>query len=479
MTSRPKLDLIGDESRGRKLIAVVHADMVGYSRLIGLDDAGTLNRLRTLRRALILPAIREYGGDVVQTAGDSLLILFDSIEGAVRCTVKIQQEIPSYDDQPPDRAIRFRIGINIGDVISDGADYHGDGVNIAARLQAECPVGGICVSRSVRDHVHGRLNLKFKALGPLTLKNIRRPIEAFALRLDEGAEDHARFAREPEGAAPAPVEGRLLQAASTPLGVVTLTVLMIEIIIGILALLGGSSAAPELARLMAIVIVPFICTVAVLGWLRPQTLIGARPERPDEDPGGLIKVFDKANDFLATGDSSQFASLLGNARNEAWFIGTSFYISSVQYRDLILDKLADGVDLNFLILDPDGKAVPTASSLHGVTETEMRLDCMSGLRVLNRTLQEARMTGAPGALRIRLADEPFQIRLYFFDPRSPDGHLFFVPGLNGENTQTVPGFLVRNLASCAGVYFTGALKRWSHSGTRTLENWKAEHPGFE
>ena len=153
-------DLAGKAAGGRKLIAVVYADMVGYSRLIGLDDAGTLCRLRTLRRALIDPAIREHGGRVVQTGGDSLLVAFDSIDGAVRCAVKVQQQVPVYDgDQPPDRRIRFRIGINIGDVIADGTDLHGDGVNIAARLEAECPVGGICVSRTVRDHVHGRLDL--------------------------------------------------------------------------------------------------------------------------------------------------------------------------------------------------------------------------------------------------------------------------------------------------------------------------------
>jgi TolB-like protein/class 3 adenylate cyclase len=178
-------DLAGKAAGGRKLIAVVYADMVGYSRLIGLDDAGTLRRLRTLRRALIDPAIREYGGKVVQTGGDSLLIAFDSIDGAVRCAVKVQEQVPVYDgDHSPDRRIRFRVGINIGDVIPDGGDLHGDGVNIAARLQAECPPGGICVSRSVRDHVHGRLDLPFEATGPLALKNIARPVEAFVLRLD-------------------------------------------------------------------------------------------------------------------------------------------------------------------------------------------------------------------------------------------------------------------------------------------------------
>ena len=178
-------DLAGGSPDRRKLVAIIYADMVGYSRLIGLDDAGTLSRLRALRRDLIDPAIEEHGGRIVQTGGDSLLIVFDSIDGAVRCAVKVQQQVLIHDgDHPQDRAIRFRVGLNIGDAIPDGTDLHGDAVNIVARLQAECPPGGICVSRSVRDHVHGRLNLEFEELGTLSLKNISRPVEAFVVRLE-------------------------------------------------------------------------------------------------------------------------------------------------------------------------------------------------------------------------------------------------------------------------------------------------------
>ena len=167
----------------RKLIAVLYADMVGYSRLIGLDDAGTLERLRALRRDLIDPTIAGHGGRIVQTGGDSLLVAFDSIDGAVRCAVQVQQQMPSHEAAAqPDRAIRFRMGINIGDAIADGTDLHGDAVNVVARLQAECPPGGICVSRAVRDHVHGRLGVTFAERGVLHLKNIARPIEAFVLQ---------------------------------------------------------------------------------------------------------------------------------------------------------------------------------------------------------------------------------------------------------------------------------------------------------
>jgi predicted ATPase/class 3 adenylate cyclase len=186
----------------RKLIAVVYADMVGYSRLIGLDDAGTLARLKALRANLIDPTIEEHGGRIVQTGGDSLLIAFDSIDGAIRCAVKVQQRVPVLDgDQPPDRAIRFRVGINIGDAIADGTDLHGEAVNVAARLQAECPPGGICVSQSVRDHVHGRLDLAFEPLGRLHLKNIARPVEASVVMLDAGR-DGDRPSCEPASAYP-------------------------------------------------------------------------------------------------------------------------------------------------------------------------------------------------------------------------------------------------------------------------------------
>jgi adenylate cyclase len=177
--------LAGRAAGGRRLIAVAYADVAGYSRLIGLDDAGTLRRLHTLRRAVIDPAVHEFGGHVVQTGGDLLLIAFDSIDGAVRCAVKVQEQVPVYDgDQLPDRRIRFRVGINIGDVISEGTNLHGEGVNVAARLEAVSPVGGLCVSRTVVEHVQSRLNLPFETLGSLRLKNIAQPVEAFVLRMD-------------------------------------------------------------------------------------------------------------------------------------------------------------------------------------------------------------------------------------------------------------------------------------------------------
>jgi adenylate cyclase len=172
----------------RRLAAFVHADMVGYSRLIEQDDIGTYARLARLRRTLIDPALERYGGKIDNTAGDALLMEFSSVLSAVRFAVEIQTRIPEFDNgEPPDRRIRFRMGVNAGDAISDGADIHGDSVNIAARLQAVCPPGCVCVSTVVRNHGQERLDLQFEPMGTLHLKNIVRPIEAFVVRLDRRA----------------------------------------------------------------------------------------------------------------------------------------------------------------------------------------------------------------------------------------------------------------------------------------------------
>jgi len=171
-----------DAIDGRRLTAVVYADMAGYSMLIGEDDAGTVQRMAELRADLIDPAIARHGGKLMQTAGDSLLVLFDSVLSAMRFAIEVQRAVPDFDgDYAPERRMRFRMGVNVGDVIRDGANMHGEGVNVAARLQSICPVGAICVSRIVRDQVGNRLGLPFRELGPVTLKNIGQPVEAFVL----------------------------------------------------------------------------------------------------------------------------------------------------------------------------------------------------------------------------------------------------------------------------------------------------------
>jgi adenylate cyclase len=168
-------------------MAVLHLDVVGYTRLIGLDDLRTLARLRDLRTQVIEAEAGGFGGQLHQSAGDSLLVTFNSITGAVDCAVSIQQQIAAMEaDHPAEQRILFRAGIDLGDVIPDGTDLHGNGVNVAVRLQTACPVGQVCISRGVYDQVKSRLTVAVEAMGQLTLKNIAEPVEAFVLRVHTG-----------------------------------------------------------------------------------------------------------------------------------------------------------------------------------------------------------------------------------------------------------------------------------------------------
>jgi adenylate cyclase len=142
----------------RRLAAILAADVAGYSRLMGADEEGTLTRLKAHRRHVIDPKIREHNGRIVKTTGDGLLVEFPSVVDAVRCAVAVQHAMLNRNaEMPEDKRIAFRVGINLGDVIIEGSDIYGDGVNIAARLEALAEPGGICVSRVVRDQIRDRL----------------------------------------------------------------------------------------------------------------------------------------------------------------------------------------------------------------------------------------------------------------------------------------------------------------------------------
>lgn len=172
----------------RELVAVVHVDIMGYSRLIGGDDAGTVQRLRSLRNDLVDPQVASHHGRLVQTAGDSFLLTFRSITMAARFAVAIQRSLlASERRRDPGQRIMLRIGIDIGDVIAEGSDLHGNGVIIAVRLQSLCPPGGICISAAVHEHVRHRLDVAFEPMGPVQLKNVAHPVSAFAVRLDDAA----------------------------------------------------------------------------------------------------------------------------------------------------------------------------------------------------------------------------------------------------------------------------------------------------
>src|SRR5262249_15390994 len=169
----------------RRLAAILAADVVGYSRLMGEDEAGTLSRLGALRRDLIDPKVAEHRGRIVKTTGDGLLVEFPSVVEAVACAIAVQQGMGERNSTTPgDQRIEFRIGINLGDVIVEGDDIHGDGVNVAARLEALAEPGGIFVSRTVRDHVGDRLDVTFEDLGEQQVKNIAQAIHVYRVHIE-------------------------------------------------------------------------------------------------------------------------------------------------------------------------------------------------------------------------------------------------------------------------------------------------------
>jgi len=193
-----RLAVLGGGRVERRLAAILIADVAGYSRLVGADEAGTLVQWKAHWRALIDPKVAEHGGRVVRIAGDGLLVEFASVVAAVRCAVEFQRAMRERNAGiPTDKRIEFRVGINVGDIIVHGDDVWGDGVNVAARLEALADPGGICVSRRVQVDVYGKLDVAFEDKGKQRLKNIARPVRVYRV-LDgkagaiEGPGGHAR-----------------------------------------------------------------------------------------------------------------------------------------------------------------------------------------------------------------------------------------------------------------------------------------------
>ena len=173
----------GRERVERRLAAILAADIAGYSRLMGVDEEGTLRDLKAHRSALIDPKVAEHRGRIVKTTGDGALVEFASVVDAVRFAVEVQREMAERNaGVAADRRIEFRIGVHQGDIIIDAGDIFGDGVNLAARLEGLAEPGGICVSRVVRDEVRDKLDIAFEDLGEQQVKNIARPVRAFAIR---------------------------------------------------------------------------------------------------------------------------------------------------------------------------------------------------------------------------------------------------------------------------------------------------------
>src|SRR5246127_1173938 len=173
----------------RRLTAILAADVAGYSRLMGADEEGTHERLRAHLRELVNPKVAEHRGRVVKNTGDGMLAEFSSVVDAVRCAAEVQRGMADRNAEiPENKRITFRVGINLGDVIAEPDDIYGDGVNVAARLEALSEPGGICVSRVVRDQIRDKLPYPFEDKGEQSVKNIARSVRVFALRPEAIAE---------------------------------------------------------------------------------------------------------------------------------------------------------------------------------------------------------------------------------------------------------------------------------------------------
>src|SRR6478672_5174326 len=169
----------------RRLVAILAADVAGYSRLMGADEEGTHDRLKAHLGELVNPKIGEHRGRIVKNTGDGLLAEFASVVDAMRCAAEVQRGMIDREPEATDeRRIKFRIGVNLGDIIAEGGDIFGDGVNVAARLEALAEPGGICVSGVVRDQIRDKLPYPFEDMGEQSVKNIARPVRAYALSAD-------------------------------------------------------------------------------------------------------------------------------------------------------------------------------------------------------------------------------------------------------------------------------------------------------
>ncbi len=171
---------MAEERVQRRLAAILTADVVGYSRLIRADEEGTLAALKALRKDIVDPKIAEHHGRIVKLMGDGMLAEFGSVVDAVRNAVEVQQAVMEHQaDVPEDRRIVFRVGVNLGDVVIDGDDIQGDGVNVAARLEGLAEPGGMGISSKVYEEVRDRIDLAFEDLGERELKNINRPVRVW------------------------------------------------------------------------------------------------------------------------------------------------------------------------------------------------------------------------------------------------------------------------------------------------------------
>ncbi len=346
----------------RRLAAILALDVAGYSQLMGGDELGTLNALKAHRRDRIDPAIARHNGRIVTIAGDGLMVEFASVVDAVAAAVAIQQGMLAFNVAiAEDRRIVLRIGINVGDIIIDGGDIFGDGVNVAARLEALCEPGGVCISRSANEQVRDRLPLPFTDRGEQSVKNIARAIGVFGLSARE-------IAAMPENALPLPVTParrvRLWRSPSLPLRLGFVAVLLVAAA-GTGWWIGMPTPAPQAApaprpvapvvqdRRGSIIVLPFDPTTASAARLARDVAERLSSERgwPVTAPAVAARYQGKTQDPRVIGrEQNVHFTLSGGARDQDGRLHVSATLRETQEgRDVWSQQFEAGGDPGALV----------------------------------------------------------------------------------------------------------------------------------
>jgi adenylate cyclase len=242
----------------RRLTTILAADMAGYSRLTGADEEGTLARLRSLRRELIDPTIDEHHGRIVKTTGDGFLVEFGSVVDAVRCAIAIQRGMARRNTEVSvEKRILFRIGINLGDVVAEGDDLLGDGVNVAARLEGIAEAGGICLSRAAYDQARGKVDLAVKDLGEQRLKNIAEPVQVYSVSINGNSS--VSFGDGVRGTVPSAPSSGLSATYGRGAGLAGAAAVLVAVVVGAVWFVTrpGSPRPLQQAPRLSLVVLPF------------------------------------------------------------------------------------------------------------------------------------------------------------------------------------------------------------------------------
>ncbi len=329
---------MANDGETRRLAAIMAWDVVSYSALMGSDEAGTLSAIRSLRKELWGPKIDEYGGRVVKTTGDGQLTEFPSVADAVQCAVEVQRAMRRRNANiPEDHRIVLRIGINQGDIIVDGDDIYGDGVNVAARLEEIAEPGGICISRKVRDEIRDKLLYGLEDLGEQELKNIARPVRVFRVSTEEagdavGAQTTAPAAR-PRAASPAALPAAAPAAPSAKSNRLWQGVAAATVVIAIAAIYVVGIWQPWVTRVEA-------ANIANMAF--------ALPDKPSIAVLPFVNLSgDPEQEFLADGISEDILTAL--SKLPSLFVISRTTTSTYKGRDVTVKQVAEELGIRYVL----------------------------------------------------------------------------------------------------------------------------------